>query len=259
MDEGTSAAAGRRPAGSSPGRTAREEARQLATWLVRERPAIEALLDSHGTALPPPSTADAEALRRFRSFLTSGLLQGADAAPALEGLRVRERRLTPLIGAWIEAAVHRAGPAGAAVRAQLEPIRDRFVVALRSTAPARRASGAPTKSQRRAVPAAIDRIADAFLAIDTDTGSIADANPAAGALLGTTREALIESDAMRFVPEDEQDRWWTELDAMAEGSEPRQFRGSLRHSGGTTVRVTASITRWATRRRSLALLVARPI
>ncbi|MDJ0788834.1 MAG: PAS domain-containing protein [Myxococcota bacterium] len=234
------------------------EARRIATWLVRERGAIEAALGAQGRTLPPASSPEAEALRRFRSFVTSGLLQGPEVAPSLEGLRARERRLAPLLSAWTAAAVAHAGAAGPMVKDALEPLRERFLLALRGTAPARRAGGAPTRSARRAVPSAIDRVTDAFLAVDTDGGTIEDANPAAAALLGTTREALLGQSALGFVPESEQDRWWTELDAMAEGSEPRRLAASLRASSGDELRVEVSITRWSTRRRTLALVLARP-
>ena len=83
----------------------------------------------------------------------------------------------------------------------LAPFVERFLLSLRDTARARRASGAPVSGQRRAVTAAIDRVCEAFLAIDVESGAIADANPAAGALLGTTRDRLLGADAMSFVPE----------------------------------------------------------
>jgi len=111
--------------------------------------------------------------------------------------------------------------------------------------------------QRRAVSAAIDRVCDAFFAIDVETGAIADANPAAGALLGTTRDRLLGSDAMAYVPESAREAWWTQLDAVSEGAEPRRFRGTLQDSGGRPLAVDATITRFATRSRTLALVLAR--
>jgi PAS domain-containing protein len=148
----------------------------------------------------PAGAAEAEALRRFRSFLLLALAQEEPAAPALEGLRTGERRTRRVIEAWLDAAAQEAGPDEAALRAALAPIAERFLGALRETAQARRASGAPVSGQRRAVSAAIDRVCDAFFAIDVETGAIADANPAAGALLGTTRDRLLGSDAMATYP-----------------------------------------------------------
>ncbi len=106
--------------------------------------------------------------------------------------------------------------------------------------------------------AAIDRVAEAFLAVDSDTGTIEDANPAAGALLGTPRDALLGSEAISYVPKEERDAWWTELEAIAEGDDGRHFRTALSDGRGGQVSVEASVTRFATRRRTLALFVARP-
>ena len=86
-----------------------------------------------------------------------------------------------------------------------------------------------------------------------------DANPAAGALLGVARDALLGADAMAFVPGPLRPQWWTELDAMTEAAEPRRFRGELIDSKGTPIPVECSVTRYATRNRTVALGVARPV
>jgi len=208
-------------------------------------------------AFAADGAAEAEALRRFRSFLLLALVQDEPAAPALEGLRTGERRARRVLEAWLEAAAHEAGPDAASLRAALAPFVERFLLALRETTQARRASGAPRPGQRRVVAAAIDRVCDAFFAIDVETGAIADANPAAGALLGTTRDGLLGADAMTYVPEHARETWWTHLDAVSEGAEPRRFRGALQDRDGRPLAVDATITRFATRSRTLALVLAR--
>ena len=105
--------------------------------------------------------------------------------------------------------------------------------------------------------AAIDRISDAFLAVDADTARIADANPAAGSLLGVRRDALLGVDLLSFVPGEQHADWWIELDAVCEGTEPRRFRTRLQDVRHQRVEVECSITRFGTRNRSLALVVAR--
>ena len=60
------------------------------------------------------------------------------------------------------------------------------------------------------------------------------------------------------MPEAERERWWEELDAAAEGSEPRRFHARLRDAAGGTLAVEASVTPYATRHRTLALVLARP-
>jgi PAS domain S-box-containing protein len=208
--------------------------------------------------MPAAASPEAEALRRLRSFVASALLHGERAAPALDGLRVDLARVGPLLIAWLEAATEAAGPDGPAVRVALEPLLARFAVALRACDGSRRAAGPPRASSRRAVAAAIDRVTDAFLAIDTETGRIADANPAAGALLGTSRDQLLGASALDFVPEPAREQWWSELDALAEGGEPRRFAAPLLDAGGRAIPVEACATRFTTRQRTLALILARP-
>jgi PAS domain-containing protein len=86
---------------------------------------------------------------------------------------------------------------------------------------------------------------------------IADANPAAGALLGTTRDRLLGADVMAYVPADARELWWAQLDAVSEGSEPRRFHTSLQDVAGRPLAVDATVTRFATRSRTLALILAR--
>jgi PAS domain-containing protein len=240
-------------------RGVRGEGRQLAGWLVSRRQEIERAMErAHAGRLPAAASAEAEALRRMRSFATAALLHGDDAAPALDGLRVDLAKTGPLLLAWLEAAASCAGPDAAAVREALEPLLARFAVALRACDGSRRAAGTPVKGSRRVVAGAIDRVTDVFLAIDTETGRIADANPAAGALLGTTRDALLGASALDFIPEPARDLWWSQLDALAEGSEPLRFSAPLVDGTGRSVGVDACATRFATRQRTLALVVARP-
>jgi PAS domain-containing protein len=152
-----------------------------------------------GPATPSAGAAESEVLRRFRSFAASALQRGFASPPALDGLRVNERRVSALLAAWCDAAASVAGEQGGVVRTALDPHVLRFRASLRTTSARRHSRGAPRVS-RRVVTAAIDRVADSFLAIDAHTGRIVDANPAAGALLGVARDALLDVEAMSFVP-----------------------------------------------------------
>jgi len=236
--------------------------RQLASWLVAHRRSIESAMNARlGPAAPGAGSPESEALRRFRSFLCTALVRGEAAAPSLDGLRINERRVLALIEAWIAAAEHEHGtqvPAarGASLRAALAPCAEHFRLAIRSSGGAR--DRKRPRVARRAVAAAIDRVADAFLAIDTDTAQIVDANPAAGTLLGVSRDALLGVDALSFVPPSSHEGWWTELDAMTENDATRSFGACLRDVLGGAVEVDATMTRFATRGRVLALLMVRP-
>ncbi len=216
------------------------------------------MADKLGPARPEPGAAEAEVLRRFRSFAASALQRGTAAEPALDGLRANERRVLALLAAWSQAAAEVAGERGAIVSAALAPLLERFRIALRSTGSARRARGA-ARGNRRAVVAAIDRVCDAFFAIDADSGRLVDANPAAGALLGVARDALLGVEASAFIETAAQARWSTALEAMTEGAEARRVPLTLRDASGATIAVDCTVTRFATRERTLALIVARPV
>jgi len=210
-----------------------------------------------GRAAPRAADPEAEALRRFRSFAATALIRGEDATPSLEGLRLNERRLSALLAAWTDAAVEiAAGRFDGELPKKLDPLSERFRLAVRSTGSGRRARGTP-RTTRRAVAAAIDRVSDAFLAIDVDSGEIVDGNPAAGSLFGVKRDALLGLPAMSFIPNEHQDAWWTQLDALCEGDDNRRFRAPMLDTRGKPIHVDASITRFATRGRTLALLLMR--
>jgi PAS domain S-box-containing protein len=229
----------------------------LAAFLIARRAAIETTLAQRlGPAAPSPASAEAEVLRRFRSFAASALMRGSADPPSLDGLRGSERRASALLDAWVAAASALADPESARLREALVPLLEQFQGALRQTTSGRRARGGPRV--RRAVMAAIDRVADAFLALDTEDGRIVDANPAAGSLLGVARDALLGVDALSFVPDGARDGWWVELDAVTEGTEPRRFATRVRDASGRELPVDCSVTRFTTRERTLALVVARP-
>lgn len=210
-----------------------------------------------GPAAPAAGSAESEALRRYRSFLATALVRGGSSPPALDGLRVGERRVMALIDAWTRAADHTLDDASVDLRAVIAPWTDQFRTAIRTSSGSRRQSGRP-RVARRAVAAAIDRIADAFLAVDTDSGEIVDANPAAGSLLGVDRDALLGVDSLQFVPPPERDGWWTELDAMSEDGDTRSFSARLVDVRGGALDVAATATRFASKGRILALLMVRP-
>jgi PAS domain-containing protein len=231
--------------------------RDLASWLISNRNEIEAVMRRQlGPAAPAVASPEAEALRRFRSFTSSALMHGRETAPALDGLRVNQRRTEALLAAWVDAAVAVSGGQELVIREPLTQLVMQFRVYLRGTATGRKSRGTP-RAKRRAVIAAIDRLSEGFLAIDTDTGIIEDANPAAGALLGLNRDALLGVDAMSFVPQSERSHWWGELDAVGEGVESNHFDASMVDTQGIAFDVAASVTRFATRGKTLALILMR--
>ena len=233
--------------------------RDLATWLVSQRLEIERVMQERlGAAAPAAAGPEAETLRRFRTFASTTLMRGEAPRPVLDGLRPNERRVMALLTVWAEAAVELAGPDAKTVSSALSPLLDAFRLAIRTTGTKRKTSGRP-RATRRAITAAIDRIADLYFAIDVDSGEILDANPAAGAALGVARDALIGIEFNAFVPTDLQGPWWTALDAIAEGEDHKVFVAVMQDRDNQRLRLEASATRYLrTHNRVLALIIARP-
>jgi PAS domain S-box-containing protein len=226
--------------------------------MIARRLEIEEVMGSRlGPAAPRPGATETEALRRFRSYAAASLRRGRAVDPALDGVRVNERRATALVAAWCEAAAEVAGVHAEPIRKALQPLFLSFRNALRTTNSGMRKRGAP-RAGRRAVQGAIDRICDAFFAIDADSGRIVDANPAAAALLGVARDALIDVEAAAFIPAEARGGWWTQFDAVTEGTEPRRFTARMADRAGAPIAVDCTVTQLATRNRVLALVVARP-
>ncbi len=230
---------------------------EWASFLVTRRAAIERALAARlGEGFPSASAPEAEALRRFRSFASARLRRADAASPALDGLRVDAAATARLVEAWCDVAAEHAGGRGSELAGLLAPLADRFRTALLGTELAHEARRA-TRIPRRAVIGAIDRIADPFLAIDVEDGSIADANPAAATLLRVSREDLLGKAAAGFVAGDARERWSAELDALVESAAPRRFATRLVDARGDGVAVEIHATRFASRDRVLAVVVAR--
>ncbi len=233
--------------------------RDLAAWILSHRRQIEQELHAQGgVALPGAGEPEAEALRRFRSLVASALLRGEARPPSLDGLRVDEDRSTRVVQAWCDAATRLAGARGEALSARLGPLAADFCTALRGTQPARRIGGV-ARTGRRAVRAAIDRVSDVFLAVDAHSDRIVDANPAAGALLGLSRDDLLACRVASFLDDEARRAWQDRLDAVSEGGEPARFRWTVRTRDGACLDLDARVTRYVTRQRSLALVMARPL
>ena len=232
---------------------------EWAAFLVVRRTAIDQQLAlRRGAALPGPAAPETEALRRFRSFAASSLRRGDAGAPSLDGLRVDAVAVARLVEDWCQAAGELAGDRRDELRERLDPLALRFRSALVGTELAHEARRAP-QTQRRAVAGAIDRIADAFLAIDIESLTIADANPAAAALLRLSRETLIGGDVTKFLAPDAREAWGAALEPLLESAAPRRFHATLIDARGDAVTVEIHATRFETRERVLALVVARPV
>jgi PAS domain-containing protein len=235
---------------------------EWAGWLVSRRAALDRAAalraQDRGDAPPAAGSPESEALRRFRSWTAAALRRGAgDVGPPLDGVRADPERALRALEDWCAAAVAVAGPQGAELRDLLAPLAARFETALTGARLARHAARAP-RPARRAVVGAIDRVADAYLAVDLADGVVVDANPAAAALLRTPRDMLLGAVAARFVQADARGRWSDELAELVESDEPRRFRAVWIDALAHPVAIEAHATRHQpTRDRLLALILAR--
>lgn len=241
---------------------------EWAGWLVSRRAAVDRALAlravERGEAPPAAGSPESEALRRFRSWAAAALRRGGgDAAPALDGVHPDPARALRALEDWCAAAIDVAGPHGAELRGLLAPLTARFEAALTGARVARQvrrgaAAERGARPARRAVVGAIDRIADAFLAVDLADGLVVDANPAAAALLRTPRDALLGAPADRFVDADARPVWSDELAELVESDEPRRFRSVWVDALAHPVAIEAHVTRHQLARdRLLALILAR--
>lgn len=230
---------------------------EWASWIVTRRAAIDrALAERLGASMPGVAAPETEALRRFRSFAGARLRREDAGPPALDGLRVDAVATTRLVQGWCRVAEEVAGARGAELRALLDPLAARFQSALVGSEQASEARRAP-RTGRRAVSGAIDRIADAFVAVDVDAGTIADLNPAAATLLRVTREELLGRPLIDFCAPAARALWSAELESLLESAAPRRFLTAVVDARGAVHAVEIHATRLATRDRVLALLVAR--
>jgi PAS domain-containing protein len=175
-------------------------------------------------------------------------------------VRADPARALRAVQEWCGAAAEVAGPQGAELRSLLAPLAARFEAALFGGREARHAARAARAARpaRRAVVGAIDRIADAFLAVDLADGTVVDANPAAAALLRTPRDALLGTPAEGFVQPEARGLWRDELAELVESDEPRRFRAVWVDALAHPIAVEAHASRHQpARERVLALVVAR--
>jgi PAS domain S-box-containing protein len=243
----------------------RERLRAIALHLDRYRAPIEAEVDRRlGRAEPAPE-ARAEIVRRFRSFCRLASVDPGMARPSLEGLagqscdglenavRIATEAATlcgldpqeaELLGALCQR--FRAG-----IRRQLRP------EDLEPSTPGARERRKRANAGKR-VRAAIDRIDDAYLALNLEDGRIFDLNPAAEALLGAEANALLDHEFSDWIAATDRDRYESleaRLDA-GESAPPTRLR--FRRQSGEPVSAEVSIASHTIAGRRLAILVARP-
>ena len=77
-------------------------------------------------------------------------------------------------------------------------------------------------------------------------------------MLELARDELVGAPAVDHFPDSARELWWTQLEALSEGDGGSRFETQLVARSGRRVGVEARVTRFATRTKTLALVLARP-
>jgi PAS domain S-box-containing protein len=236
--------------------------RDTVRFLDRYRGTIEDEVDRRLGRREPPPAARREVVRRFRSFSRLASIDLDSARPSLDGL-----------GGNSPAALEQAIEVAVDVACLCEPepsvaealrsLEARFRTGIRRTLrpaePERRARRGRRRALHggRRLRAAIDRISDAYLALDLESGKLADLNPAAEALLGTPAVTLIEKPFADLLAPEAVARF-ADVEARLDAGEDvsptvLHFRGAE----GASVAAEVSAASHAISGRRLAVFVAR--
>jgi PAS domain S-box-containing protein len=198
--------------------------RAAVAHLERYRSAIEAEVNRRlGRAEPPPEVR-AEVIRRFRTFCRLASLSVETARVSLDGLG----GTTALaLESSVHAAVEVARSLGTTpeVSQALLDMEARFRAGVRRIlAPEEtehrqeRNKKRPTPNAGKRVRGAIDRISDTYVAVNLDTNTIYDVNPAAEALFASDAARLIGSTLASFVAPGDQ-LAWNDLESRLDAGE----------------------------------------
>ena len=230
--------------------------------LERYRSAIEAEINRRlGRGQPAPAVR-AEVVRRFRTYCRLASFDVDTARPALEGLGGNDASaLERVVTKAVEIAIECGPPVE--VAGALHAMEERFRAGIRRVMHPPEKRERKRKGRRRLpnagkrVRAAIDRISDAYLALNLDTGLIFDVNPAAEALLGTRAENLLEHPFAAIVAAQDRIRF-RELEARLDaGEDAGPIEVVLERPNGDFVRVELMVLHHAIGAKRLAIFTAR--
>ncbi|NRA01307.1 MAG: PAS domain S-box protein [Myxococcales bacterium] len=235
--------------------------RAAALFLTRHRAAIEAEVDRRlGRAEPPPA-ARAEIVRRFRSFCRLASLDLSSARPSLDGLAgTSPEGLERAISTAVQVA-RSCGPAPDIEQA-LQSLGARFRGGIRqlmrpSESPVRKRGRRKLPNAGRRVRAAIDRINDAYVALNLDTGRIYDLNPAAETLFAADAAKLLDREFEELVEPALLPQYQSLQARLDAGEDPGRTEMVFARTNGERVPVVLTISNHTIGGRRIAIFVAR--
>jgi PAS domain S-box-containing protein len=238
--------------------------RAAVAHLERYRSAIEVEVNRRLARAEPAPEVRAEVIRRFRTFVRLASLSAETARVSLDGLGGNSALA---LENTISAAVQIANSFDPApdVRDALVDMEARFRSGVRRIlAPEEREERQHERNKKRPTPnagkrvrGAIDRISDTYVALNLDSSTIFDVNPAAEALFATDAARLIGTSLASYIAPGDQVSW-SELESRLDaGEDSGPIELTIARPNGDFVPVEVTIASHSISGKRLAIFIAR--
>jgi PAS domain S-box-containing protein len=237
--------------------------RSAVAHLERYRSAIEAEVNRRLGRVEPSPEVRAEVIRRFRTYCRLASLSLDAARVSLDGLGGNSALgLENTVSAAVEVANGFGAPPE--IAGALWDMEARFragvrrILAPEDSEPKReRNKLRPTPNAGKRVRGAIDRISDTYVAVNLDTNTIFDVNPAAEALFASDSARLVGSSLSSFIAPTDQ-LTWSELESRLDaGEESGPLELTIARPNGDFVPVEVTIASHTISGRRLAIFLVR--
>ncbi len=237
--------------------------RAAVAHLERYRSAIEVEVNRRLARAEPAPEVRAEVIRRFRTFVRLASLSADTARVSLDGLGGNTSlALETTISTAVEIAV--SFDATPEVSAALVDMEARFRASVRRIlAPEEREERhernkkRPTPNAGRRVRGAIDRISGTYVALNLDSSTIFDVNPAAEALFASDAARLIGSSLSTYIAPVDQASWRELESRLDAGEDSGPIELTIARPNGDFVPVEVTIASHSISGKRLAIFIAR--
>jgi PAS domain S-box-containing protein len=237
--------------------------RAAVAHLERYRSAIEVEVNRRLARAEPAPEVRAEVIRRFRTFVRLASLSADTARVSLDGLGGNSAlALENTISAAVQIA--NSFEPTAEVSGALLDMEARFRSGVRRIlAPEEReerherSKKRPTPNAGRRVRGAIDRISDTYVALNLDSSTIFDVNPAAEALFAADAARLIGSALSTYIAPVDQGSWRELESRLDAGEDSGPIELTIARPNGDYVPVEVTISSHSISGKRLAIFIAR--
>jgi PAS domain S-box-containing protein len=238
--------------------------RAAVAHLERYRSAIEVEVNRRLARAEPAPEVRAEVIRRFRTFVRLASLSADTARVSLDGLGGNSALA---LENTITAAVDVANSFGATseVSRALVDMEARFRSGVRRIlAPEEREERHQERNKKRPTPnagkrvrGAIDRISDTYVALNLDSSTIFDVNPAAEALFASDAARLIGSSLSAYIAPGDLPAWRELESRLDAGEDSGPIEITIARPNGDFVPVEVTIASHSIAGKRLAIFIAR--